>query len=105
MGTVLAVFVFEQRGRFFVEHKGLPMRSCDSMRILKPPGSDGAQELAIEVQQLQRGALGLPGKQSRRKAHFGWLVGLAHTNAMMDSWYTTTTKSAVGGAAAFLSIV
>ena len=40
-----------------VDHKGPPVRSCDSLGVLKQIGSDGAQESAIEVEQSQPGAL------------------------------------------------
>merc|ERR1712086_419731 len=42
-----------------VDHKGPPVRSCDSLGISKLPSSDGAQESAIEVEQSQPGALSM----------------------------------------------
>ena len=40
-----------------VDHKYPPVRSCDSLGILKLVVGDGAQESAIEVEQSQPGAL------------------------------------------------
>ena len=40
-----------------VDHEGPPVRNSDSLGIAKLPGGDGAQESAIEVEQLQPGAL------------------------------------------------
>ena len=41
------------------DHKDPPVRSCDSLGLSKLSGGDGAQESAIEVEQSQRGALGM----------------------------------------------
>ena len=43
----------------FVDNKGPPMRSCDSLGLSKLSGGDGAQESAIEVEQSQPGAVGM----------------------------------------------
>eukprot|EP00964_Phaeocystis_antarctica_P111951 scaffold76200_cov63-Phaeocystis_antarctica.AAC.2 len=48
---------FLKRRARIVNHKGPPMRNCDSLGVLKLPSGDGAQDSAIKVDHSQPGAL------------------------------------------------